>query len=66
MRVTTPEQAEVLNKLATIAHGDIELVQRAIRAHSDGNKPARLQHVIRYILQQRGRTAPQREVREVA
>jgi hypothetical protein len=53
MRITTPKQAAALNRLANLAGGDLELVQRAIRASSENNKPAPLAKVIRYILKNR-------------
>jgi hypothetical protein len=53
MRVTNPEQARVLNRLATVANGDIELVQQAIRASSKDNKPADFEDVVRYIVEKR-------------
>ncbi len=63
MRITTTQQAEVLNRLTTIAHGDIDLVQRAIRASSEQNKPAPLEKVIRYILRERDRPLPHRQAK---
>jgi hypothetical protein len=53
MRVTNPEQARVLSRLATVANGDIELVQRAIRASSKDNQPAEFEEVVRRILEMR-------------
>ncbi len=63
MRITTTQQAEVLNRLTTIAHGDIDLVQRAIRASSEQNRPAPLGKVIRYILRERDHSLPHRQAK---
>jgi hypothetical protein len=56
MRVTTPEQAELIDKLVKIAKGDIDLVQEAIRANSTGpDVAADLDKVVAYILEHRDR-----------
>lgn len=51
MRVTDPEQARILSRLAAVANGDVELVQQAIRASSKDNQPADFEAVVRQILE---------------
>jgi hypothetical protein len=53
MRATTEDQAKILSQLAEVAGGDLELVQRAIRALSRDNQPADSKEVVRYIVRER-------------
>ena len=46
---------QAIPALAALAEGDIELVQRAIRASSEGQKPAEVEKVARYILTEMAR-----------
>jgi len=51
--LVTMRNSELIEKLVLIADGDIDLVQRAIRACAEGNDGAPLEDVVRYILEHR-------------
>jgi hypothetical protein len=50
--LVTMQNSELINKLVTLADGDIDLVQRAIRAISEDGK-ADLEKVVDFIVQER-------------
>ena len=51
--LVTMQNSELINKLVTVAGGDIELVQRAIRAVASSDEGADLQKVVRYVITHR-------------
>jgi hypothetical protein len=51
--LVTMQNSELINKLVTLADGDIDLVQRAIRSMSDDGKSADLKKVVNFIVQER-------------
>lgn len=51
--LVTMQNSELVNKLVTVAGGDIELVQRAIRAVANSEAGADLQKVVQYIITHR-------------
>ncbi len=52
MLVTT-QNSELVNKLLTLADGDIDLVQKAIRTMSEDGKAADLERVVNFIVNER-------------
>lgn len=51
--LVTMQNSELINKLVTLADGDIDLVQQAIRATSEDGKAADLEKVVNFIVEQR-------------
>ncbi len=51
--LVTMQNSELINKLIAIANGDIDLVQKAIRAMSEDGKAADLEKVVNFIVQAR-------------
>lgn len=51
--LVTMQNSELINKLVTLADGDIDLVQQAIRATSGDGKAADLEKVVNFIVEQR-------------
>jgi hypothetical protein len=51
--LVTMQNSELINKLVTLADGDIDLVQKAIRAMSEDGKSADLEKVVNFIVQER-------------
>ena len=58
MRVTSKKDSQLFDKLVTLANGDLQLVERAIKASVDASGTARLKNVVYYI------TKHQDDVRE--
>lgn len=58
--LVTMQNAALISKLMELAGGDLDLVQRAIRAKAVGRVGADLKEVVQYIVDQRGRTSPGR------
>lgn len=56
MRATDARQAKAISRLARFANGDLELVQRAIRASARGGKPADPREVVEFIIRERARS----------
>lgn len=54
MKFMRDDHAEILDKLVTLADGDLTLVERAIATNTDRKKPANLSDVVDYIEKQRG------------
>ncbi|MGU3494070.1 hypothetical protein ACLBXM_08510 [Xanthobacteraceae bacterium A53D] len=51
MSITAPKQTELFSKLLTLARGDMELVQEAIRnSVPAGGKAADLKQIVAFIL----------------
>jgi hypothetical protein len=51
--LVTMQNSDLINKLVALADGDIDLVQRAIRATSQDGKAADLEKVVDFIVQHR-------------
>lgn len=51
--LVTMQNSELVNKLVTVAGGDIELVQKAIRTVASSDDGADLQKVVQYIITHR-------------
>lgn len=51
--LVTMQNSELVSKLVTLADGDIDLVQQAIRATSENGKSADLEKVVDFIVQER-------------
>lgn len=62
--LVTMQNSELVNKLVTLADGDIDLVQKAIRAMATDGKAADLEKVVNFIVTERNARAAR--VRAVA
>ena len=51
--LVTMQNSELISKLVALADGDIDLVQQAIRTASADGKPAELEKVVNFIVEQR-------------
>jgi len=51
--LVTMQNSELVSKLVTVAGGDIDLVQRAIRSVATSDDGADLQKVVQYIIAHR-------------
>ena len=51
--LVTMQNSELVNKLVTLADGDIDLVQKAIRSMSQDGKAADLEKVVNFIVAER-------------
>ena len=54
MRVMSREQSELLEKLVTLARGDVLLVEDAIWAAAKGKESAKLSEIVDYIKERVG------------
>ena len=55
--LVTMQNSELVTKLVTLADGDIDLVQKAIRAMSEDGKAADLEKVVNFIVNERNARA---------
>ena len=51
--LVTMQNSDLVSKLVALADGDIDLVQRAIRTMSKDGKPADLEKVVGFLVQER-------------
>jgi hypothetical protein len=51
--LVTMQNSELVRKLVALADGDIDLVQRAVRATSKDGEAADLEAVVNFIVQER-------------
>jgi len=51
--LVTMRNSDLVNKLVTLAGGDIDLVQRAVRTAAGRSRSADLESVVEFIVEQR-------------